>query len=32
MSDYLDEIRKRGSGALDSKMGIEIIFYMVAQM
>ena len=25
MSDYLDEIRKRGSGALDSKMGIEII-------
>jgi|UniRef100_UPI004049CDE4 1,4-dihydroxy-2-naphthoyl-CoA hydrolase len=25
MSDYLDEIRKRGSGALDSKMGIKII-------
>ena len=25
MSDYLDEIRKRGSGALDSKMCIEII-------
>ena len=25
MRDYLDEIRKRGSGALDSKMGIEII-------
>jgi 1,4-dihydroxy-2-naphthoyl-CoA hydrolase len=25
MSDYLDEIRKRGSGALDTKMGIEII-------
>ncbi len=25
MSDYLDEIRKRGSGALGSKMGIEII-------
>ena len=25
MSDYLDEFRKRGSGALDSKMGIEII-------
>jgi len=25
MSDYLDEIRKRGAGALDSKMGIEII-------
>ena len=25
MNDYLDEIRKRGSGALDSKMGIEII-------
>jgi len=25
MSDYLDEIRKRGSGALESKMGIEII-------
>ena len=25
MSDYLDEIRKRGSGALDIKMGIEII-------
>lgn len=25
MSDYLDLIRKRGSGALDSKMGIEII-------
>ena len=25
MSDYLDEIRERGSGALDSKMGIEII-------
>lgn len=25
MSDYLDLIRKRGSGALDIKMGIEII-------
>ena len=25
MRDYLDEIRKRGSGALDIKMGIEII-------
>ena len=25
MSDYLDEIRKRGSGALDTKMGIKII-------
>ena len=25
MSDYLDEIRKRGSGALDSKIGIKII-------
>lgn len=25
MSDYLDAIRKRGSGALDIKMGIEII-------
>lgn len=25
MSDYLEEIRKRGSGALDTKMGIEII-------
>ena len=25
MSDFLEEIRKRGSGALDKKMGIEII-------
>lgn len=25
MSDFLEEIRKRGSGALDQKMGIEII-------
>lgn len=25
MGDFLEEIRKRGSGALDQKMGIEII-------